>query len=213
MAATIEITSLFRLIERREAAGAADAELKNLWARYEGMLGPMEFEAPLEEPPVEAVEVSAIEPVEDVAVEPVELPVELPVEPVEVKRNNFICEDFQKMFADGFLPEGTRLVCHRKGEQYKGTVRIQTHPGGLTTPLILSDADTNLNWAGGVFNSPSRFVLKTYQNITEANPKPRKAVNGWTAIFIGSLQGPQLQQVRDAWLAGNLTRARELLHY
>jgi hypothetical protein len=212
MAATIEITSLFRLIERREAAGASDAELKNLWARYEGMVTPLDFEAPLEEPPVEPVELSVIEPVEDAAVEPLELPVELPVEqPVEVKRNNFICEDFQKMVADGFLPVGTRLVCHRKGEQYKGTVQIQTHPGGLTTPLILSEPDTTLNWAGGVFNSPSRFVLKTYQNITEANPKPRKAVNGWTAIFIGSLEGPQLQQVRDAWILGNLNRARELL--
>jgi hypothetical protein len=221
MAATIEITSLFRLIERREAAGASDAELKNLWARYEGMVTPLDFEAPLEEPPVEPVELSVIEPVEDVAVEPVELPVgpvelpvgpvEVPVEPVKVKRNNFICKDFQKMFADGFLPVGTRFVCHRKGEQYKATVQIQTHPGGLTTPLIVSESDTSLNWAGGVFNNPSPFVLKAYQNITAVNPKPRKAVDGWTAIFIGSLEGPQLQQVRDAWIAGDLNRARELL--
>jgi len=198
MASTRDIIDMFRLIESRKEMGASDKEIQHLWNKYNEIVSPVEeLESTVEYMDEEHIAEPA-EPVEPV--EPVAEPAEPVAEPTSNHTgDNFRCQDFAKMVEAGFIPNGTVLMAQRKGDIYKASIQIQTLPGGRLNPMIISEADPSVNWPGGIFANPSGFALKAYRNITANCPTPRKGVNGWTALFIGSLEGPPLQKLRDAW--------------
>ena len=111
----------------------------------------------------------------------------------------------------GIFPVGTILWNKRRGDEFKAVVQIQTLPGGAREAKLSSEPDLAVGWEGGVFGSLSAFLKKAGCLITESNPEPVMARNGWTHLKLGSQQGPTLDAIRKEWKARGVEAAKQMV--
>lgn len=132
------------------------------------------------------------------------------VETAKPKPNSFLCEDFNQMVQLGIFPVGTAIFNQRRDDIFKGAVQMQNLSGGARAAKIISAPHEN-GWVGGVFATPSGFLKEAGKHLTESNPNPVKARNGWTHTRVGSMQGPTLDVVRTAWKNRGVEAAKEIV--